>query len=279
MSVDETEYRALRALSGTGIAELLRSPAVYRWRLDHPEPPSPAMRLGTLVHSLALGTEPTAVVSPFSDFRTREAREWRDAQTLDVVTRDEWDRAERIAEAVHAHPAARALLRSDGMPEVTVMWTEGDTPCKGRIDWLAGAQVVDLKTTRDIDGFGRSIGTYGYHAQVMHYRRGVTAALGLIDPPLPILVAVETDPPHRVGVWRLSERDAAQGEAMCEEAYRRWADCTEAGVWPTGLPDDIAETDIPTWALRVWDDRIGGDDYLAAETVAALEDYLTGGAR
>lgn len=274
----EAEYRAIPALSGTGVADLLRSPALYRHKLDNPDPPTPAMALGTLAHAFVLGTEPTAVVSPYPDFRTKEAREWRDSQTLDVVTAETWERAEAMAVAVRSHPAARLLLDSPGIAEATLEWQEGDTPCKGRVDWLVdGAFVVDFKTTRDIEAFGRSIGAYGYHAQVMHYRRGVAASGEPADLPRPVFIVVENEPPHRVGVWRLSERDAAQGEAMCEEAYRRYADCVEAGAWPTGLPDEIVETDIPPWALRVWDERIGGDDYLAAETLAALENYITGG--
>src|SRR5690606_13762885 len=122
----------------------------------------------------------------------------------------------------------------------TLEWDEDGVPCKGRVDWLVdGALVVDLKTTRDIEGFAKSIGTYGYHGQVMHYRRGVTQGAPA-DLPRPILIAVENEAPYRVGVWRLSERDAAQGEAMCLEAYRRYADCAEAGVWPSGLSEDIA---------------------------------------
>ena len=94
----EDEYRALPALSGTGVKTLLDSPADYLWRRSHKFETTPAMAFGTLVHALTLGTyeeaddpfnyepptlNPAIIVAPFDSFRSKEAREWKALQELD----------------------------------------------------------------------------------------------------------------------------------------------------------------------------------------------------
>ncbi len=275
----EADYRAISALSGTGIADLLRSPADYRYKMDHPSEPSDAMRLGTIVHALILeagaGIEVVRTETPYAGTKrefTRPCESWQtesakvqraeiEARGMVAANAAEYATAEAMAEAVLGHPAAAELLGMPGAAEVSLTWHEGVTPCKGRIDYLAqssaGPVVIDIKTTRSLDGFNKSIGEYGYHAQLMHYRRGALSA-GALVAPLPFLIAVRNEAPHHVAVYQLSERDAAQGEAMCLEAYQRYADCMSAGVWPSGIPEGVIPTDIPTWSSRAWDALIEG---------------------
>ena len=49
-----TEQR--RPLHWSHLRNMARSPAHYRYNLDHPQEPTDAMRLGTLVHHIALVT-------------------------------------------------------------------------------------------------------------------------------------------------------------------------------------------------------------------------------
>ena len=108
----EAEYRALPGLSGTGVVKLLKSPALYRESVDNPTPPTPAMALGTAFHALVLeGIEPT--VSPFDSFRTKEAREWRDANPQ-ALTVEDAERVLAMRDAVLAHPDAAHILEADG---------------------------------------------------------------------------------------------------------------------------------------------------------------------
>jgi len=267
-AMTEAEYRALPGVSGTAIADLLRSPAIYAWKRANPTEATPSMLLGTLVHAFVLD-QPRTFAANLHDYKTeRAAWEARRKEIVSLghtpVPGDVWREAAAIAEAVTEHPDAAALLALPGESEWVVTWDENGTPCKGRIDRLAesanGPLVIDLKTTRSLDGFDKSIGEYGIHCQTMHYWRGVAAERG-IEPPLPLLIAVETSAPYRVQVVRLSAADAAQGNAACVAAYRVWRDCTDANSWPSGLPDGVTESNIPSWAARAWDariDRVGG---------------------
>jgi hypothetical protein len=171
--------------------------------------------------------------------------------------------AHAVAGAVRANGDAAYLLNLPGESEVTVLWDEDGVPCKGRVDRLAetvngGNAVIDLKTTRSLADFQKAIGTYGIHGQVMHYRRGVMKATGDTDALLPFLIVVETEAPYLVQVFQLSQVDANQGGAMCAEAYRRYADCTAADVWPSGVPEGVTATDIPAWSARAWDQLLSG---------------------
>lgn len=285
-TLTEPEYRAIEALSGSAISDLLRSPAVYRWKIDHPSEPTLAQRIGIMTHALVLeGGEGIEVVEtetlyagtkretvrPCESWTSDSAKAQRaaiEARGLVAANVAEYATATAMAEAVLNHDTAVDLLMLPGASEIPLLWQEGDTPCKGKLDRLPNdGPVIDLKTAANLDDFNKSIGGYGYHTQLMHYRRGALAN-GHAAHERPVFIVVESAAPFRVQVFRLSEADAAQGEAMCEEAYRRYADCVTADSWPSGLPDGVTETDIPLWAYKQWDKHLAND---AAATVAAFE--------
>jgi hypothetical protein len=55
------------------------------------KPTSRALDLGTLVHAHLLGGKQEFVVKQYSDYRSKEAREWRDAQTLPIIDESEFE--------------------------------------------------------------------------------------------------------------------------------------------------------------------------------------------
>lgn len=54
------------------------------------KPTSRALGLGTLVHAYLLGGKQEFVVKQYSDYRSKEAREWRDAQVLPIIDESEF---------------------------------------------------------------------------------------------------------------------------------------------------------------------------------------------
>ena len=71
------EYHAHPALSRSRLWLLHESPQKFKWAEEHPEPPSPAFRLGAAFHKLAL--EPQTfdeeyVVAPTIDRRTKDGK-------------------------------------------------------------------------------------------------------------------------------------------------------------------------------------------------------------
>ena len=55
--VDWAEYQAIDALNGSSLLPMRRSPMLYKWMLDNPQPPTDAMTLGTATHRLILEPE------------------------------------------------------------------------------------------------------------------------------------------------------------------------------------------------------------------------------
>ncbi|NBS68382.1 hypothetical protein EBT31_05635, partial [bacterium] len=172
VSFDETEpmenaeYHRHSAISKSHLDLVARSPLHYWARYVDPnrvEPePTPAMRLGTAVHTLTL--EPDSwdsryVTAPQIDRRTKEGKAtWAEFEALsagrELISCDDRAVISRMAEAVWKHPAAEMLLfKLPGKAETTHMWTDEATglQCKCRPDWLTddGSLIVDLKTTED----------------------------------------------------------------------------------------------------------------------------------
>ena len=292
--IPEREYRARAGVSGTQVKTLLTSPAM----IGVPINVTDAMRLGTAFHAALLEDwAGIAVISEATKNKGRanaetvECRAWtladaqlqRDLAILDGLLPIHLGEQETIIamlEAVRSNPEASAIFELDGKAEVTIEWEVGGVPCKGRIDWLAD-RVYDVKSIGGVNGdfedaCNRAIGDWGTHGQQMHYSSGAQAC-GLSIEGNPTLVYVERDFPHRVAVIELSDRDAQQGLDMCREAYRRWADCTAAGVWPTGSPEGVRKSRIPPWSTRAWDRRVNGEtEDNAQETISALEQLLGG---
>ena len=113
---------------------------------------------------------PEEVVKPAEvDFRTKEGKAWKAAQTAEIVEAVDLARAQAQAFAVRSQPDLAALL-AEGRPEVSAFWLDEQTGelCKCRPDWVSpagdGVILVDGKTCRDAspEGFGRAIWNLSY---------------------------------------------------------------------------------------------------------------------
>ena len=185
-----------------------------------------------------------------------------------VLSEGDRETALRVADAVHAHPLAGALLSNGGWPEATALWiadveldgTGGDgavdSPvgthalrCKGRVDYYdrSGGVLADLKTTRDAseDAFSRSAWDYGYFRQLAFYAHALER-LGLEVREV-LVVAAEKEPPFGVAVYAVEETALKAGWRQVEELVRTYARCEAAGVWPC-YGDDAQPLTLPAWA-------------------------------
>lgn len=254
-------YRQLDGLSGTEAADIIRpgGPARIHWRRTHPHTPTPQMILGTAIHAAALQGVMPADCGP-----TRRGGAWRDAAAQAVadgrtpLTTGDYDTCMAVADAVHAHPAAAALL--DPGPLHDLSWTEltlaagagttGQPPTRGRADIIhVGEHIVaDLKTT------GQPLHTVddgaswrrGWHVQLGHYIRLAQQA-GVLDGAGPdaCIIAASTLPPYEVRLLWLDPDLLARGMEDDEHACRIYADACETGLWPGPQDGDLG---IPRWA-------------------------------
>lgn len=259
------DYHAIPAVSASALKELRRSPLHYYGRyLDPRRPaqePTPAMRNGTLVHCAIF--EPHAldaryVVKPDGvDYRTKDGRAWRDAQTAEIVDDTQMQAALAQAAAVRALPDVAALL-ADGYPEASAFWVDDDTGelCKCRPDWVSTGHgsdgksviLVDGKTCQDAspDGFGRAIWNYAYHLQAAWYVDGFEAATGLNVHGF-VFAAVESAWPHAAAAYMLGDDVMDKARKEYRRLLNTYAECRRTGVWP-GYAPGVSLINLPTWA-------------------------------
>lgn len=160
-----------------------------------------AVDIGKLAHAHLLGGEQEFVVKQYPDYRTKEAREWRDAQTLPIIDEAEFETICTIAERIKSHPLANQLvLGKNARHEI-----ELKAKIEGK-DWVGRADVVgvqgdeikyclDVKTTARFDDFKWEARRMDYDLQAALY-----SLIAKCESKEFFWVVAETVAPYRVGV-------------------------------------------------------------------------------
>jgi hypothetical protein len=257
------EYEAINAIRWSDLRGATKSAREYKYLIDNPKTPTPAMLEGSLVHTAVFEADRLPLEYAVWDLENgnRNTKAYKDFVALHegsrtVVSDADYQRALDIRDAVRSHPAARKLLRV-GSPECTLTWTDSETGlfCKARLDWLAPRALVDIKTTGDIAPrtFGRHFAKMLWHCQLAFYSMGLRA--NGINVPVKFIV-VEADGAHDVAVRNLPiiVRDA--GEDRVRAALRLVAACRSSRKWPGAYLDE-EDIDFPVWELPSENDIAG----------------------
>lgn len=179
--------------------------------------------IGKFIHAVLLGGEQEFVVSPYKDFRSKEAREWRDQQTLTILNEAEFDTITKVADRIKSHKLAFELLCGEKVKNEV----ELSAKIQGK-KWLGYADalklgengdfeyVADLKTTAKFDDLKREAFKNDYDLQAAVYH--LITKTG--DKPFYWIIA-ETVAPFRVGVAMASQEFEENGyrklQSICEE--------------------------------------------------------------
>jgi hypothetical protein len=251
--VPEDDYHSDHfSLSVSGAKLLLQAPALYQWRLEHPEVRD-YFDFGAAAHSYILGTGRQVVPVDALDWRTIAVREERDrirGEGKIPVLMSDWERIDAMADAITHHRMASNLL-SDGDPEVSAYALDPETGIlrRGRIDYLNPEVVVDYKTTVHAEpgAFATSCARYGYDMQAAWYL-DLCQALGEERGGF-AFIAQEKEPPYLVEVYTLDDLAEERGRRRNRRALEVFRRCLEEDDWPgyTGL--DFTEIGLPRWAL------------------------------
>ena len=239
-----TDYFDVDAVSASQLK------AVYStnyWKAQIPRKPTPAMELGTLIHTAIL--EPDLLYSCYTVFegdrRTKAGREaWNDiqAQGIKPITLEQMTMAETIAENVRQEPH---LLFDQTENEMELFTTLMDEPAKAKIDAYdpRTKTLIDVKTIADINKAQRQFWDLHYdlqlawyemmlektgnpvlHVQVLFIESSAPYTMKLFDVPTGVLLA---------GQWKAAS-------AMDKLKYQRRMNLDRP-------PLDIGEIEIPAW--------------------------------
>lgn len=236
---------------------LARSGKHYLHAVNTTFSPTPAMLLGTLVHFLVLGSRPGA--KPLVRYDgTRQGNVWKDFATAhadaEILTTKEWEQGEVIAEAVLAHPVARARLEGARF-EVPMTWDDGGILCStSGVDIVSNGALCDLKTTTNVEpeAWQRQAFRMLYPQQMAFYRRGARANGIDVSQGL-FLLGVETAAPYDVVELELSEGMIDFAEKSVSLWFEKLRVFRESKAWP-GYAQSPVVFDVPGW-LREDDDE------------------------
>jgi hypothetical protein len=226
----------------------------FKWRHGSQRESSKAMELGTLIHAATLEPETfedLVVVSPYPDFRTKEAREWKiDQMGLGkiITSEEEFGKIKEIATVVldDYHLNFLAFYKT----EMAVFGKIGDTDIKGLIDLVPDGLdcLVDLKTTSSfdsLDSIQRTIVNRGYHWQAALYLDLWNAASGEKRTRF-VFCFVEVDAPHETAWVEISENLLDIGRAGYMNAVAKWQTCIATNHWPKQI-EGIAIIETPKY--------------------------------
>lgn len=213
---------------------MCEGPASYKHALDMEESGFGALRgshidVGKALHSLVLGG---ARVIAY-DKPTRMGKAWAAFQEKHpgaiCLTSKEYDRVQRMQEAIYATPGTAQYL--DGHKELEVFWSWMGRECVSHIDVLGKDFVCDLKTTRDALGFKQSFYKFHYNAQLAFYRRATYHFRGNNTPTECAVIAVKSSVPYDVRVLRIKEPALDLGDRQCERWLSKVIECEQTGCW------------------------------------------------
>lgn len=217
-----------------------------------------AFDMGSLSHVLLLGEGKQIEVIDAEDWKTKIAREDRDAARaagkIPVLTAD-FEEARDAADSIRQQFEKFGVVL-DGESETTAFWTEttrdGRTvQCRGMQDHLKLPTIYDLKSCRSasIGACQRHVDSYGYAIQ----RAAYVSAIEKIRPDLAgrvdfVFLFFELKFPFAVTPVRLTGEFRELGERRWRRAVDMWERCLREDSWP-GYTETIVDLDPPRWAL------------------------------
>ena len=270
--MSERDYRSYPAISRSDLWRMNESAEKFKWFMDHPLAPTPALLFGQLVHKLVL--QPSAfddefAVAPNIDKRTKAGKESYEAFLATVgdktvVSLDDYNKALDMAIAVRKNPLADKLLT--GTIEKPFFWTDPDTgeDCKCRVDCLTEVDgeiyIVDYKSTGNAQTeifSNKDVFRYGYHFQAAMYSEGVMRAMELDVRPRFVFIAQEKTAPYAVNVIAVPDDVMLAGIDKYRELIGRYHECKVMDYYPGyNTMGEMNEVLLPGWmSLGVEEDE------------------------
>lgn len=218
-------------------------------------PSTDAYDFGTLVHALLLGDGDDIEAIDAPDYRTKVAREKRDAARAAnkvPVLAHKLEPADEAACLASMELLARGMwVRDpDAYREVTFLWeretAHGPIWCRARLDYLSFhggyANIWDLKTTQsaDVEYCARVAHRYGYDVQAAAYVDAVETAFPEFAGRCRFRLAYLelNEPTIAVACHSLGPTYADRGRRIWHEMAEKWGECMADNNWP-GYDDGL----------------------------------------
>jgi hypothetical protein len=218
-----------------------------------------AARRGDVVHQLTLGKGKGFAVGDFKDWRTNDAKSFKERAVADglvPIKRVDFEEAQVISEVLLER--IREFL--DGAhyeTECAFLYQEetsfGPIWVRGLMDiWCPEHNlIVDPKVTAMLydESVGRQLYNMGWDRQAALYQRGMGQITGKGGHIRFVDLMVKPEAPFTSRLVALEKADEYQAVKECQEAMERFAKCFYSGEWP-GFPDRVERVPLPEWVRR-----------------------------
>ena len=150
-----------------------------------------------------------------------------------------------VAEMAERVNAIAGNFLSNGVAERAFISDFDGVPVKCKADYYREdlGVVIDLKTTKSIKDFKKSILEYGYGTQSAFYTDVISSLGYRVDTFLFILV--ETTAPYMVSIQEMSYEGIEEGRAIYSELLQTWRDYKE-----NNIVNVVKTTNYPEWFLE-----------------------------
>lgn len=220
---------------------------------------------GSAAHELLLGGSDSIVVVEADDWRTKAAREQRDAiraeGKLPLLARHFAD-VQKMVEiaklAINSNEDLKGYGLDAGKVEQVLVWREDDIWCRARLDWLSNDRklIYDYKSTgasAEPNAWIRTMLGMTGEIQPAFYLRGNTATGGPEDARFVFLVQ-ENEPPFACSFVGMPPAFIDLGSRKMARAVSLWRSCMTSGQWPS-YPNRIHWAEPPEWARAQWEEQ------------------------
>lgn len=235
----EKEYRNHPAISRSQLFKLRDSPEKFKYYMDNPEQPTPALVFGQLLHAMVL--QPDTIDRDFAvtifgrKTKTFDKQQAELPEAVTLVTESEFEQAVAMKKKLESIDYVRQLL--DGEREKPFFWVDELTgeECKCRTDCITNINdiniIVDLKTAEsaDTDTFMRHAIKYGYNLQAAMYGEGVKANTGKEH--AFVFIVIEKKPPYAINILQADKAFVIHGFDMFRELIGTYHECKISGNW------------------------------------------------
>ena len=201
----EQEYRSAAGVNKSTLWNMRKSPAHYKYYLEHNQEDTAAMKIGRAVHAAVL--TPTAYKREFAilpegiDRRTKAGKEQYEefitaAEGKEIITAQDAEMIKQIAKAIRSNKEAAELLKGTRREKPFFWKDDSDILCKCRMDAVTTGRIIDIKTAQDADTdvFAREAMRYGYHVQAAHYIDAYYKKISSKTPDWYFIVVEKTEP-------------------------------------------------------------------------------------
>lgn len=218
--------------------------------------------IGKAAHSLILRDPKDFVIVEADDWRTKVAKEQRDAAYAEgkiPLLAHTFEEVKKMVDSARLQMIAhecRNAFREDSKSEITLVWQEDNGVwCRCRIDNMAanGKDFYDFKSegqSANPDFINRQAFSLSWDIISAFYSRGIRKLFNIENPNYRFVVQ-EKSPPYCLSVIALEPSAQALGERKVEAAIKLWGECLKNNSWP-GYPSRICYIAAPTYKETEW---------------------------